>query len=239
MAMLSRSFAFALALQLGLAASAVAAPGKPPKAAASNGHAAFCARIGSYGCCHGETLLYCRDGVAHALDCRSRPRCGWRETGRYDCDTAGSADPKGRYPRFCVIPDAGIPLDLGPTTAKGCGPISEEGCCFGDELRFCEDGVLRRIDCRDNRFCGWRGVAQAYNCGTQGGAEPKGKHPRLCPGAPDAGPRRFPDLLVPMTSPARSGGCGCACQLGGEAAGSSSLLALFALLWLVRRRRRR
>ncbi|PIE17669.1 MAG: hypothetical protein CSA65_07930 [Proteobacteria bacterium] len=198
-------------------------------------------RISAVGCCIGEQLMYCdTNGKLSRLDCGGTPRCGWRATGRYDCNTAGAADPAGRHPRFCSLPDAGLPFDLGAGTKAadgGCGKVTEEGCCYGQELRFCQEGTLRRISCERNRFCGWRGVAQAYNCGTDGKADPRKKHPRECPGgSPDAGPQRFPDRGLATTAPASlpaaaKGGCGgCGCEIGGGAADASAQLLL--LLWL-------
>ncbi|MCK5797320.1 MAG: hypothetical protein KAI47_09060 [Deltaproteobacteria bacterium] len=176
----------------------------------------ICQRIGPTGCCAGERLIYCdAQGKLQSLDCRNAPRCGWRKTGRYDCNTAGNADPAGHHPRLCSLPDAGLPSDLGPTTSPStCKSLTEEGCCFGDELRFCRDGHPHHVDCRNNRFCGWRGVAQAYNCGTEGKADPRGKYPRACPGAPDTGPLHFPDAQT-NTGGSSHGGCSgsCACHL--------------------------
>jgi MYXO-CTERM domain-containing protein len=205
-------------------------------------------RISAVGCCIGDRLLYCEAAPGEAsklrqLDCRGKPRCGWRATGRYDCNTAGAADPAGRHARFCSLPDAGLPFDLGAAKGDGgCGKVTEEGCCFAEELRFCHEGKLRRISCKPNRFCGWRGVAQAYNCGTEGKADPRGKYPRNCAGAPDAGPQRFPDRGLASASAqgkAAPGGCaGCSCELGGSAGGSAQqLLGLLLLAALVTRRR--
>lgn len=218
----------ALVLTLAANASSAGPPAKsPPKGCWG--------RVSAVGCCIGERLIYCDEaGKPRQLDCSGKPRCGWRATGRYDCNTAGAADPAGRYARFCSLPDAGLPFDLGAGRGadSGCGKISEEGCCFGQELRFCEQGKLRRLSCKSNLYCGWRGVAQAYNCGTEGKGDPRGKHPRSCPGAPDAGPQRFPDRGVAPAGPTKSsGGCGgCGCEIARGASGAASASAQLMLL---------
>ena len=215
-----------------------------------------CQGVRAQGCCHQEQLLYCETGTLKQEDCGTRPRCGWRETGRYDCDTSGSADPEGGFSKRCpkevlaaLGPLALGPLALGPLApgplapdpaargslplgpkGRACGAVREEGCCHGNELRLCIDGQLRKIDCDFNRFCGWRGVAQAYNCGTEGQAAPGGGFPRNCPRAPDSGPLIFPDAAA-LSGAAGTPRSGCGCSLGAKPLpwGGLALLLLLVL----------
>lgn len=200
-----------------------------------------CGGIPEVGCCAQERVLYCEKGALKVLDCRKKPRCGWRKTGRYDCDTSGGADPTGQHAKLCFVSNSKSPIDLG-APENSCDKIPAEGCCFGDKLKLCQDGKLRVIDCRDNRFCGWRGVAQAYNCGTEGKADPKGKYPRSCPGAPDSGPLRFPDGGAKKATgklAKKPGGCGgCACELGSTGESAHWALLLIGLGLFGGRRRR-
>lgn len=63
----------------------------------------------------------------------------------------------------------------------GCGDVAYEGCCDGNALYWCEDGVLLSLSCGDNPSCGWDGELQYYDCGTAGDAEPSGLYPQACP----------------------------------------------------------
>ena len=218
--------------------AAVAAPVKVPQKAET---AALCARIKAVGCCLEGQLLYCdSSGTLKTLDCRKRPRCGWRASGRYDCDTAGQADPSDAHPRFCPLGGGKLTSDLGVRRPqRPCGAIKEEGCCTGHTLRLCDNGELREIDCRANRFCGWRGVAQAYNCGTDGKPDPRGNFPMACPDSPPPALAIFPDQ-GPKTglrgASAHKGGCGgCRCDLGSSGPGAVPVVLVLLLAWLLRR----
>jgi hypothetical protein len=189
----------------------------------SSAGAVPCGKISKVGCCLDDRLLFCEDGKLSLMDCRKKPRCGFRPSkdpkapksaGIYDCDTAGNADPSGFHGRLCLFEKGQKPpLEIPPTPSR-CGKVTEEGCCFGNELRFCERGKLRRINCDNNRYCGWRGVAQVYNCGTDGNPDPRKKYPRDCPGAPlfekriKATPATATDFPAkPPKAKKRTGGC--------------------------------
>ncbi|MCA9669352.1 MAG: hypothetical protein KC503_27340 [Myxococcales bacterium] len=141
-----------------------------------------CGRVPAQGCCSGGRLYYCRRGRLAALDCRARPRCGWHPRGFYDCNTAGAVDPSGKYAKACFFGKknerAKAPL---PPAPSHCGYVTVEGCCTKDNaLRYCNEGRVYEVKCSLNPACGWRGVAQLYNCGTSGGKDPRGRHPRAC-----------------------------------------------------------
>jgi hypothetical protein len=53
-------------------------------------------------CCVGELLLKCSGGIFYEQDCRGFLHCGWNsEFKRYLCNTTGSEDPSGKYPKSC------------------------------------------------------------------------------------------------------------------------------------------
>ncbi len=63
----------------------------------------------------------------------------------------------------------------------GCGGVTYEGCCDGDQLQYCEGGQLKQSQC-DAGSCGWDAGKGFYNCGTNGGGDPSGQHPKDCGG---------------------------------------------------------
>ena len=63
----------------------------------------------------------------------------------------------------------------------GCGDVTYEGCCEGDLLQYCEGGQLKQSQC-DAGSCGWDAGKGFYNCGTNGGGDPSGQHPKDCGG---------------------------------------------------------
>jgi len=173
-------------------------------------------RLHIQGCCDGEIVWWCERGLLWSRDCSGAPRCGWSDSGRYSCDTAGAADPANIHPREC-----GPLFDAPPATAPDdtCGGIGREGCCDGDRLKYCEDGELRTVDCALAPRCGWRPstpMSGQYDCGTDGAEAPRGLFPRLCPGSKagreDASPDDAPasDAAVEGDSTAGGGGGGCA-----------------------------
>ncbi len=61
-----------------------------------------CGEIGPQGCCAGETLVWCVNGVLQEAKCASAPACGWNSfTSGYDCGTDGGVDPAGLFPKMC------------------------------------------------------------------------------------------------------------------------------------------
>ena len=84
-----------------------------------------CGSVTYQGCCDGQTLKYCDSGKLETLDCSKDLKCGWESAGPYyDCGTAGTSDPSGKYPMICkAAPDAGPTPDGGPTPDSG--PVSD------------------------------------------------------------------------------------------------------------------
>lgn len=134
-----------------------------------------------------------------------------------------------------------------------CGAITDDGCCDGNTLKYCQDGKLSAKDCAGNPSCGWNAAKAWYACGTSGGADPSGKVKKACPAAmtPDAGapdlPPPSPDLAAPDLAPPDAtldaaapdgsdpdGGCAV-----GAGEGGSPFLALsyILLIFLFRRAR--
>lgn len=172
-----------------------------------------CGRFPPVGCCEGEALWWCDEGLLRGLNCEGRPRCGWSNAGFFDCNTSGQSDPSGNYSRNCPRDDAGnstLPsLDGGGGDGApgACSGIPVEGCCAGDELRYCLGGELRLLDCTLNRACGWKANGGLYDCGTGGDEDPAGNFIKDCPGAPDG----RVDLAVDLEG----------ADLGGDSAGDS------------------
>ena len=71
-----------------------------------------------------------------------------------------------------------------------CQGVTMEGCCDGDNVRWCEDGVLYEVPCpeayangrAEGELCGWIEAAGYYWCDPLGQAEPTGAQPKACQG---------------------------------------------------------
>ena len=64
---------------------------------------ATCDLLPIAGCCDGEKLAYCDNGILKTLDCTGYPKCGWHQIiGWYECNTDGQPDPTGEYPMSCT-----------------------------------------------------------------------------------------------------------------------------------------
>ena len=64
-----------------------------------------------------------------------------------------------------------------------CADMPFAGCCNGEIVTWCEEGVFKEIDCVVNSTtCGWQAEAGFYNC-EQTGVDPSGVNPIECPGA--------------------------------------------------------
>ena len=63
-----------------------------------------------------------------------------------------------------------------------CAGIDYVGCCDGQgRVLWCEGGALYCIDCQQaNPQCGWQAQEGYYDCGTTGGGDPTGDHPKQC-----------------------------------------------------------
>ncbi len=207
-----------------------------------------CGGIGPVGCCDGETLWWCEQGGLKSLACGARPRCGWNPAAKlHDCNTSGAGDPTGGHARECfLVTDAALPKTDGPVRDGGgeCQGVKTEGCCDGNTLLYCVDGVLRALHCGLNPSCGWLANAQFYDCGTEGKEDPKGVHKRQCPiRAPDglAFGLRDARVLEASADGPRAGDVGtpkdgCDCALA-AAPGPAGLWLLLGALALAARRR--
>ena len=116
-------------------------------------------------------------------------------------------------------PDQGGPQDASPQDASpkdanaapdsgACGAMTHQGCCDGGTLWFCDAGKVKSITCGYNPKCGWDAKASVYDCGTAGGADPSGKHPRPCASLLDGGVAAT-DAGAPDSSPGGDAGVGC------------------------------
>lgn len=207
-----------------------------------------CGSIDHVGCCDGETLWWCAGGILKSLRCGERPSCGWNAAAKYhDCNTSGGSDPAGGFAKECfLVTDAALPRSDGPTRDGGgdCRGVKAEGCCDGNTLLYCVDGVLRVLHCGLNPACGWLANAQFYDCGTEGLSDPKGVYKKACPiQAPDGLAIGLRDLssgepsvdlgtVAGDTAPVD----GCECTVGrGEPATVIFWLLLAAIGFAVRR----
>jgi V8-like Glu-specific endopeptidase len=62
----------------------------------------------------------------------------------------------------------------------GCGGITFEGCCDGNQLKYCDGDNIEQLDCGGNPSCGWSSEAGYYDCGSGGGSDPSGTFPKSC-----------------------------------------------------------
>ena len=220
------------------------------------GSSGGCGNITDTGCCDGNVVRYCdQNGALAQDDCAGTPSCGWNaKDGWYDCGTAGTPDPSGKELMSCNVVSDGGPtpvLDGGgpvaPDAGPGCGNVAFEGCCNGDELKFCENGTVQAGPCPAGT-CGWNATEGYYDCDTDGKAEPTGSYPRRCGGsvtpkdsgpASDSAPRQDAsavDGAAQADSGTKKGSSG-GCALGG--APTAPPLWLLGLLGLLFWRRQR
>ena len=171
-----------------------------------------CGDIDYTGCCDGQTLQWCEEGVLKTINCGQKPQCGWEgASGFYNCGTDGKADPSGDNPLLCSGEEVCQPDCSGKKCGNdGCGglcgmctpgqscvdhqcvaPTSEcdgisyEGCCDGQKLKWCEQGQLKVGDCGSEPECGWDATQSYYNCGTAGEEDPSGQSPISCDAEPE------------------------------------------------------
>lgn len=170
-----------------------------------------CGDIDYTGCCNGDTLQWCEQGVLKTINCGQNPKCGWDGAkGFYNCATNGQADPSGQYPLQCgggatCQPDCagkkcgndgcgGLCGMCAPgqscvnyqcaAPATECDGITYQGCCDGQTLKWCEQGQLKTGSCTDKPQCGWDADQSYYNCGTSGNEDPTGENPISCDAEP-------------------------------------------------------
>ena len=144
---------------------------------------------GSCGSCTGNENCMNGQCVAPCV-----PNCIGKECGSNGCGGVCGSCPPGET---C---EAGI---CEPIPSE-CGDITFEGCCDGDTLFWCENGQIHSYNCAAGS-CGWDGEDGYYNCGTSGGSDPSGQHPKDCGGCqPDCTEKECGD-----------DGCGGACGFCG------------------------
>ena len=77
---------------------------------------------------------------------------------------------------------AGEACDNGVCAATGpCGGYTYQGCCEGQTVIWCEDDEVLQFDCGADGGCGWDASTSAYDCSTDGAADPDGVYPKACP----------------------------------------------------------
>ncbi len=145
--------------------------------------------------CHGDSggpALLVEDGVEQVAGVVSSGDAGCVETGYstrvdvnadYIAGVIAANPPDGEADvdaPDAVGPDASATGPDTPPTPAPCPGVDFAGCCDGQTVRWCEDGEVNSMTCADNPSCGWDAIDHYYDCGTDGRADPDGKHPRAC-----------------------------------------------------------
>ena len=91
-----------------------------------------------------------------------------------ECGTDACGNPCGECPYEAMFCDEG-------TCRFPCGDVELEGCCAGEDLRYCFQGKLIMAGCGNG--CGWNPTSDYYECGYTG-EDPSGQFPRECPPLP-------------------------------------------------------
>jgi MYXO-CTERM domain-containing protein len=79
---------------------------------------------------------------------------------------------------------ASAQCSVGTALQKGCGNLSLEGCCDGEDLYWCEGGWVCYLDCLAGPYCGWQPTGPFYDCGTDGQPAPGNNPPMECATGP-------------------------------------------------------
>jgi len=82
---------------------------------------------------------------------------------------------------LCTCNDCDSACKAPEETPDGCGDVTYEGCCDGDELSYCEGNKITKINCGAGT-CGWDTANAFYNCNTDGKASPYPEFPLSCDG---------------------------------------------------------
>ena len=61
---------------------------------------------------------------------------------------------------------------------SGWSSYSYFGCCAGNTVKYCENGIFKQLNCSLNPSCGWSSTYQYYDCGTYGGSH--SSYPKNC-----------------------------------------------------------
>ncbi len=100
--------------------------------------------------------------------------CGGQADGGCYCDTA-CAD----YGDCCEDVCEACPEICGDPPDP-CNGITGEGCCAGDEVLYCENDVIKSMNCVDEPSCGWDVENDYYICGMEAAPDPEGVYPMDC-----------------------------------------------------------
>ena len=73
----------------------------------------------------------------------------------------------------------GFQCTAGQCVSTSCGGITYQGCCDGDQAKFCQANTLKSLDCAAGA-CGWKADTGLYTCGGSG-EDPSGNNPKTCP----------------------------------------------------------
>jgi hypothetical protein len=149
---------------------------------------------------------FCRDGACFACDhlscdgqeCGPSWECGSSVECRVTCGDACGTCAAGQACSFA-----------GTCSTDPCAGVGAEGCCDGQRLAYCQNGVLvtRFCDAAAGEACGWAADFQAYDCGPSTDADPSGAHPHSCD-----------DVCAPRCQGRACGddGCGGSCGTCGD-----------------------
>lgn len=181
-----------------------------------------CGLIGDAGCCTAAgDLLRCDGGELQGGQCGANV-CGWESQHRkYACTGFATASGQPALPHLCpgetceaVCATRECGWDCGEACGQcpagsvcsrtgaclPCAALGLEGCCDGDDMYYCFDGVVKGATCGNG--CGWNPNADYYECG-YAGEDPSGKWPRDCaavvakweggPGPAEPGPEPAPE----------------------------------------------
>ncbi len=112
------------------------------------------------------------------------PDCWGKECGDDGCE--GSCGSCGAY-EYChngSCVKQGLSQCLGNDTPSynSCQGLSWEGCCdYQNHSLWCFQGKAYCMDCNSmSGTCGWWSQEDYYTCGTNGGSDPTGQHPKKC-----------------------------------------------------------
>jgi uncharacterized protein (TIGR03382 family) len=77
-------------------------------------------------------------------------------------------------------PDAECKNGTCETAEDPCQGLAYQGCCAGNVLYWCDEGLLESLECNESD-CGWSTDYGYYDCNEQGLPDPSGDYPLSCP----------------------------------------------------------
>jgi V8-like Glu-specific endopeptidase len=145
-------------------------------------------------------------------ECPTNQTCVQTDDGNHctlECtDTDGGTGCPDGYGCFATTDGGGVCAPSGTTCGDGlcgygetrescakdcfrtCGSLDDVGCCDGNVVTWCENGLLKQWDCGDTA-CGWSADAAYYDCTGTATPDPGGHYALSCgtlPGGEDTGP---------------------------------------------------